>query len=171
MICYSWRNDDKDSNKQLTQLEEKRNKEVNQDLFYLLKSIEQSASWDANRFSASQEIPHTLWNPKAHRRVHKRPPPVPILCQINPVHIPTSLSWRFSLILSSHLRLGLPSGLFPSGFPTKTLYTTLLSPIRAIWPAHVILLDLITWTILGGQYRPLSSSLCSFLHSSVTSST
>ena len=32
-------------------------------------------------------------------------------------------SWRSILILSTHLRLGLPSGLFPSGFPTRTLYT------------------------------------------------
>ena len=32
-------------------------------------------------------------------------------------------SWRFILIFSTHLRLGLPIGLFPSGFPTKTLYT------------------------------------------------
>ena len=32
-------------------------------------------------------------------------------------------SWRSILILSTHLRLGLPSSLFPSGFPTKNLYT------------------------------------------------
>ena len=41
---------------------------------------------------------------------------------------PHSTSWISTLILSSHLRLGLPSGLFPSGFPTKTLYTPRLSP-------------------------------------------
>ena len=38
-------------------------------------------------------------------------------------------SCRSILILSTHLRLGLPSGLFPTGFPTKTLYTPLSSPI------------------------------------------
>jgi len=54
---------------------------------------------------------------------------------------------RVNEILSSHLRLGLPSGLFPSGFPTKTLYTPLPSPIRATCPAHLILLDFITHTI------------------------
>ena len=50
----------------------------------------QSPSWAANWFTASQEIPRISRNPKVHYRTHKRPPPVPILGQPNPVHIPTS---------------------------------------------------------------------------------
>ena len=68
-------------------------------------------------------------------------------------------SWRSILILSSHLLLGLPSCLFPSGFL-----------VGATYPAHLILLDFVTRTIFGEQYRSLSYSLCSFLHSPVTSS-
>ena len=48
--------------------------------------MEQSPSWEANRFSTSQEIQHILWNPKVYYRVYKSPPPVHILSQINPVH-------------------------------------------------------------------------------------
>ena len=50
----------------------------------------QSLSWAANWFAASQEIPRISRNPKVHYRTHKRPPPVSILGQPNPVHIPTS---------------------------------------------------------------------------------
>jgi hypothetical protein len=38
--------------------------------------------------------------------------------------------------LSTHLRLGLPSGLFPSGFPTNMLHAFLVS-IRAAGPADL----------------------------------
>ena len=56
----------------------------------LTYSMVQSPSWEANWFAASQEIPRILWNAKVHYRIHKRPPPVPILGQPNPVHIHTS---------------------------------------------------------------------------------
>jgi len=88
-------------------------------------------SWEANRFSASQEIPSILRNPKVHYGIHKCPPPVLIISQLDPAHIPHPTSCRSTLILSSYLRLGLPSGLFPTGFPIKTLYAPHPSPIRA----------------------------------------
>ena len=99
--------------------------------YFLTYSMKQSPS---NQFSASQEIPHILWNSKVHYRIHKCTPPVPILSQISPVHAPTShfLKIRFNIIL--HLCLDLPCSLFPSGFPIKTLYTPLLSPHMRYMP-------------------------------------
>ena len=56
--------------------------------YLLTHSMQQSPSWEANRFSGSQEIPRILWNPKVHYRIHKCPPPVPILSQLDPVLTP-----------------------------------------------------------------------------------
>ena len=56
----------------------------------LTHSMVQSPSRAANWFAASQEILRISRKPKVHSRTHKRPPPVPILGQPNPVHIPTS---------------------------------------------------------------------------------
>ena len=46
--------------------------------YVLTYSMEQSPSWEGNRFSASQEIPRILWNPKVQYHIHQCPPPVPI---------------------------------------------------------------------------------------------
>jgi hypothetical protein len=50
-----------------------------------------------------------------------------ILSQIDSVHTIQPISPRSILILSTHLRLGLTSGLFPSGFPTNILYAFFFS--------------------------------------------
>jgi hypothetical protein len=82
----------------------------------ITNSMELSPSWEAASCAATQQFPNTLQNPKVHYRVHKGPQLVPI--QSIPPH---PISLRSILILSSHLRLGLPSGLsFLLVFPSKS---------------------------------------------------
>jgi hypothetical protein len=71
--------------------------------YLLTYSTEQSPSWETDRFSASQEIPHILLNPNVHYRIHRCQPPVHNLSQIDPVHTPTSH------FLKIHLNFILPS--------------------------------------------------------------
>ena len=74
------------------------NKQTN----YLTSCMEPSPSWKANRFS-STEIPRISWNPEVHYRIHKRLSPVPILNQINPIHVLSShfLKIRLNIIVQS----------------------------------------------------------------------
>ena len=128
----------------------------------------QSPSWEANWFAASQEIPLISRNPKVHYRTHKRLPPVSILGQPNPVHIPTSHlleihpnihpSTPRSPQWSLSLRLPFQDPIHP---PLFTHMRHMPNPSHSSW---------ITRTILGEEYKSFSSSLCSLLHSPVTSS-
>jgi len=74
--------------------------------------MEQIPSWEANRFSASQEIPRILWNPKVHYLIHQYQPPVRIPSQLDPIHTPTSH------FLKSHLCIILS---FTPGYPKWSL--------------------------------------------------
>jgi hypothetical protein len=69
--------------------------------YLLTYSMEQSPSWEAKTSWATQEIPRIFMNPKVHNRIHKSPPPVPIMSQIDPVHaLPSNLSQvHFNIIL------------------------------------------------------------------------
>jgi len=139
--------------------------------FRLIFSMVQSPYWEANWFVASQEISR---NPKVHYRTHKRPHLSLSWASLIQSTCPHPTSWIFTIILFIHLLLGLPSGLLPSSFPTKTLYKNLSSPIRATCTNHLILFNFITNTIFCEQYKsfhsviyphaPLQTSLCKGLH-------
>jgi hypothetical protein len=69
--------------------------------------MQHSPSSQANQFSASQEFPHTLWNPNVHYHTHMCPPPVPVLSQLDPFHAPPlpPVSYRLSLFSTSQVKL------------------------------------------------------------------
>jgi len=78
-------------------------------------------------FAASQEIPCFSRNPKVRCRTQKRPPPVSILGQPNPVHIPTSH------VLEIH-----PNNIHPSTSrsPRVVFFLSVSPPITYKPPSH-----------------------------------
>jgi hypothetical protein len=72
---------------------------------------------------------------------------------MNPVHITPPYFCNIHLSIILPLRVGLSTGLYPSGSPTKTLYASLFSPMRATCPDPLTLLDLIAVITFGEKYK------------------
>jgi len=112
---------------------------------YPIKTMQQSCPW--------KEIP-----PKTHYRVHNSPVMDTILSQMNPIHNFTPHFFKIYLILFWNVRVGIPSRLFPSGFPTKILYIFQFYNPRPCHPPWFI-----TVITFCEEEKLQSSSLCSLL--------
>ena len=141
----------------------------------------QQSPREANRFSASQEIPRILWNPMVHYGIHKCPSPVPILSHVYSVHTPSTTSWRLILILSSHLRLALPNGLFLRFPHQNPVYASPLPHTRYMsrpshssrfyhtknngWAVHIIKLLIVYFSPLPCYLVPFTTNILNTLFS------
>ena len=117
---------------------------------YVAQIIPHGTSRETNITSSSQ-IHSILWSTQYHYRFHKRPPPpLPVQNQITSAQCLQFLS--SVLILSSRLRLGLPSGLFSSGFFAKILHPRHLSPEHVIFSACIFKMFRYILLFNGGQH-------------------
>ena len=123
-------------------------------LVYLLTYfMKQSFSWETNSSSLSQEIPRILWNPKVHYCIHKRPPSVSILSHLHSVRTSRTTFMQIYLNVILPSTPGSSKCSLTLRFPFQhTVYASTL-PHTPYMTSHLIILDFITQTILGEQYR------------------
>jgi hypothetical protein len=134
-----------------------------------------SAHWNRNRKSTIKISIYTeFWatcsgvpkllklfscNQNVQYRVDNSVLAVHTLSQISSVHTLQLCFSKNYFVITHPTMFGLPSGLFSCGFPTEILYSFLISSIRAICPARLILLELIILMIFREKYRLWSPSL------------
>jgi hypothetical protein len=121
-------------------------------IFQLTDSMEKIPSGGAASRWATQKI-HILCNTKVHHRVHKSPPLIPVLSQIDPVHTAPSC---FSKIHFNIILLYIPgsSQWFLSFWISHQNAIGIILPIRATCSTHLTLLDLKQLLIEALRYKP-----------------
>ena len=137
--------------------------------FYVTNAMEQSPSWEANSFSASQEITHIIRNTKVHSRVSQSPQLVPILGQIYPFHtLPTDF-------FTIHCNIFPPSTSAISQL-LLSFSCTLQDPLFISSPPHTCHMSHTSHTLFDHRnniccrVQIMSSSLRTFLHFPLASS-
>jgi hypothetical protein len=88
-------------------------------------------------YMANKSMP--LWSPNVHSRVHNSPSLDPILSKLNPDPI-------------THVGPGLPSNLFPSGFPNKNFVFISHLSLACYMTRPLVFHDFITVIIFGEEY-------------------
>ena len=108
---------------------------------HLFNSTEHSPFWQVCSSSPNKAIRPLLYNSKVHYHVHKSPPLVTVVSQINPLHpSPRTSVFEIKFDITSLFTSRSSQCFFPARFRTKILFAFLFFLIRVKCGAHLILL-------------------------------